>query len=173
MPQTRKNWGFPRWGEYGRDREAVKVRLCDYFGCAKRGEHPAPKSPYRADKWWFCEEHAAEYNKSWNFFEGMRDEDARAYAKRERREAAGFAQADPWAWGGARDGQGLTTIERGAYAILELEPTASPAELKRQYRMLAKRHHPDLNPGDSKAAKKFQDLTFAYEVLKGRLAAKP
>ena len=172
MPQARKNWGFPKWGEYGREREAAKVQLCDYFGCGKQGEHPAPKSPYRADKWWFCEEHAAEYNKNWNFFEGMRDEEARTYTRRERARSQGFAKDGPWAWGGARGQDGLSRVEGAAYSLLGLEPTATLGEVKRHYRALAKRHHPDLNPGDPEASKKFQELVFAYEVLNGRLKAK-
>ncbi|HXV74489.1 MAG TPA: J domain-containing protein [Sphingomonadales bacterium] len=172
MPQARKNWGFPRWGEYGHEREAAKVRLCDYFGCERPGAHPAPKSPYTGEKWWFCEEHAAEYNKNWNFFEGMRDEEARAYARRERAESAGFAKAGYSAWGGATDEAGLSRIERAALAALGVEPNAGLAEIKRKYRALAKRHHPDLNPDDPAASKKFQELAFAYEVLKGRFAVK-
>jgi len=168
MPQARKTWGVPKWGDYGRERETARVRLCDYFGCRRRGEHPAPKSPYSAEKWWFCEDHAAEYNRNWNFFEGLKDEEARAEAKRERQQAGGFARAGQWAWRGARDGDGLSRAERGAYAVLVLEPSATLSDLKRQYRALAKRHHPDLNPGDPAAAKKFQDLTFAYEVLRGK-----
>jgi len=49
---------------------------------------------------------------------------------------------------------------------LELEPPAPLAAIKKQYRLLAKKFHPDLNRGDTDAEKKFQRLTFAYEILK-------
>lgn len=171
MPPPKKTWGFPRWGEYGSDRETERVRPCDYHGCQRKGEHPAPKSPYTRDKWWFCEEHAAEYNRSWNFFAGMRDEDARAFAREERRKAGGYAKADAWSWGGARDQEGLSRMEREAYHVLELEPPANLAALKKRYRALAKKYHPDLNPGNAASAEKFQQVTFAYELLKGKLEA--
>ena len=70
MSTPKKDFGFPRWGPYGSDREAKAVRLCDFHGCGEKGECPAPKSPYTEEKWMFCADHAAEYNKNWNFFEG-------------------------------------------------------------------------------------------------------
>lgn len=168
MTNTKKTWGFPKWGSYGSDRDTSRVRLCDYHGCEKRGEHPAPKSPHTDEKWMFCEEHAAEYNKNWNFFEGMKDEEARAYAKREKRTAEGFAKASPYGWAGKADGDGLTRVERDAYEALELEPGAPLDEVKKAYRRLAKKYHPDTNKGDQQAEETFQAVTFAYEVLKGR-----
>lgn len=168
MTNARKTWGFPKWGSYGADRDASRVRLCDYHGCEKRGEHPAPKSPHTDEKWMFCEEHAAEYNKNWNFFEGMKDEEARAYAKREKRTTEGFAKASPYGWGGKAGGDGLTAVERDAYAALGLEAGAPLGEVKKAYRSLAKKYHPDTNKGDKAAEETFQAVTFAYEVLKGR-----
>lgn len=172
MPPVKKNWGFPRWGGYGKESQTTEVKLCDYHGCRLSGQHPAPKSPYTKDKWWFCEDHAAEYNKNWNFFEGMRDEEARTYARRERAQSSSYSTAGHWAWGGARDEQGVNRIERAAYDVLGVPPSATLSEIKKKYRELAKRHHPDLNKNDAVAAQKFQALTFAYEVLKGRLTGK-
>ena len=47
------DWGFPRWRGYGSSREAVKVRLCDRFGCTNPGDRPAPKAPNSPERWWF------------------------------------------------------------------------------------------------------------------------
>ena len=73
MPKaTRSNdWGFPRWRGYGSAREATTVRLCDRHGCEEPGDCPAPKSPNSPDRWYFCQAHAAEYNKGWDYFEGL------------------------------------------------------------------------------------------------------
>ena len=46
------------------------VRLCDRHGCTEPGDRPAPKSPNSPERWYFCEAHAAEYNRNWNYFEG-------------------------------------------------------------------------------------------------------
>ena len=51
------------------------------------------------------------------------------------------------------------------YRVLGLERTASPEEVKRAYRRLARRFHPDVNPGDASAELQFKRLTEAHEVL--------
>jgi len=52
------------------------------------------------------------------------------------------------------------------YKILGVNKTATDEELKKAYRDLAKKHHPDKNPGDKSAEDKFKDISEAYEVLK-------
>jgi curved DNA-binding protein len=51
------------------------------------------------------------------------------------------------------------------YVILGIDKTANSAEIKRAYRKLARKYHPDLNPEDKNAAAKFIDLNEANEVL--------
>ncbi|NLD50627.1 MAG: J domain-containing protein [Clostridiaceae bacterium] len=51
------------------------------------------------------------------------------------------------------------------YSILGVEKTASGDDIKKSYRKLAKKYHPDTNPGDKKAEEKFKDINEAYEVL--------
>lgn len=52
------------------------------------------------------------------------------------------------------------------YKILGIEKTASDAEIKKAYRDLAKKYHPDKNPGSKTAEEKFKEVSEAYEVLK-------
>lgn len=52
------------------------------------------------------------------------------------------------------------------YELLGVERNASDAEIKKAYRRLARKHHPDVNPGDTSAQKKFQEIASAYEILK-------
>ncbi|MEM9542185.1 MAG: J domain-containing protein [Cyanobacteria bacterium P01_E01_bin.42] len=54
---------------------------------------------------------------------------------------------------------------RDYYRILDVEPDASGAEIKQSFRRLARRYHPDLNPGDRVAEDTFKDINEAYEVL--------
>jgi curved DNA-binding protein len=51
------------------------------------------------------------------------------------------------------------------YKILGVDKTANEKEIKAAYRKLARQHHPDLNPNDAEANKKFQQLNEANEVL--------
>ncbi len=51
------------------------------------------------------------------------------------------------------------------YSILGIKRDASEQEIKRAYRRLARKHHPDVNPGDNSAEAKFKEINEAYEVL--------
>jgi molecular chaperone DnaJ len=55
--------------------------------------------------------------------------------------------------------------KRDYYEVLGLRRGASDQDVKRAYRKLARRHHPDVNPGDKTAEGKFKELSEAYEVL--------
>lgn len=51
------------------------------------------------------------------------------------------------------------------YDILGVSKDASQKEIKKAYRKLAKKHHPDMNDGDSKSSEKFKEISEAYEIL--------
>jgi len=55
--------------------------------------------------------------------------------------------------------------DRDLYAILGVARNASTDEIRRAYRRLAKKYHPDMNPGNKQAEEKFKEITAAHEVL--------
>ena len=55
--------------------------------------------------------------------------------------------------------------KRDYYEVLGVDKSADDAALKKAYRRLAMKHHPDRNPGDAEAESRFKEAKEAYEVL--------
>lgn len=55
--------------------------------------------------------------------------------------------------------------KRDYYEVLGVAKNAGDAEIKKAYRVLAKKYHPDMNPGDKEAEKKFKEASEAYAIL--------
>ena len=169
---------------------------CDHPGCLRTATAKAPKSRVLInDHYHFCQPHAAEYNKQWDFFAGMSEGEIRAHqearatgerptwsfkASNRSREAAaaasrdGRAFSDPFGiFGAARRraeaneeaGRHLGKMERNALADLDLQNDAQPTVIRARYTELVKRCHPDANGGDRSAEHKLQRVIKAYKTL--------
>jgi DnaJ-domain-containing protein 1 len=188
----------PKEGEREDDVHTLKPgeRRCDHPGCLSAATARAPKSRDMLDEhYWFCQPHAAEYNRTWNFFAGMSEGEIRARlveeastggrptwqfkASKFSREAAAFAAgagrgfSDPFGMfkGGGRRAEPETPsrrigkIERSALADLDLEESAEQTVIRARYKELVKRCHPDANGGDRSAEHKLQRVIKAYKTL--------
>src|SRR5262249_35688709 len=69
------------------------------------------------------------------------------------------------AWPRLRDSPRLTMDFKDYYSILGVSKTASDKDLKQAFRKMARKFHPDVNPGDKAAEAKFKEINEAYEVL--------
>ena len=56
--------------------------------------------------------------------------------------------------------------DKDYYELLGVDRNASDSEIKKAYRKLAVKFHPDKNPGDNSAEEKFKEISSAFEVLK-------
>ena len=62
---------------------------------------------------------------------------------------------------------------RDPYQILDLKPDADEKEIRRAYRSLAMKYHPNLNPDDPRAEERFKQVQWAYEALVGTMKKVP
>ncbi|MCB1652057.1 MAG: J domain-containing protein [Alphaproteobacteria bacterium] len=162
-------------------------------GCRAHGEYKAPKDRNLNRHYHFCLDHVREYNKAWNFFEGMSagevedhmlksiygDRPTWKYGVNGNAEEALYNRA--WqTWHGTdepppRQDQkrfkstsslSQNTPEYEAMAIMGLEPPLSLPAIKTRYKELAKKHHPDLNKGCPKSEELLKQINMAYTILK-------
>jgi DnaJ-domain-containing protein 1 len=139
--------------------------MCDRHGCDQPGDCPAPKAPNSPERWMFCQAHAAESNRGWDYFAGLSAEEAAAREAAEQQAASGYAEARHYGWGGPGDGS-RSRDEVRALAALELAPDASFDEVKMAWRRLAKANHPDVAGDDPAAAERFRRAQAAWDVLR-------
>lgn len=59
----------------------------------------------------------------------------------------------------------MGTVLNDPYEILGVAPTASADDIQKAYRKLAKKLHPDLNPGRPEAEEKFKEVASAYDLV--------
>jgi hypothetical protein len=190
----------PVEGEEAREADVHALKpgevRCDHPGCLRAATARAPKSrDLMHEHYQFCQPHAAEYNKHWDFFAGMSEGQIRAHqearatgerptwtfkASNRSREAAAAAAngpgsfTDPFGIFGAAKkraeaneeaGRYLGKLERNALADLDLDNHAQPTTIRARYTELVKRCHPDANGGDRSAEHKLQRVIKAYKTL--------
>ena len=63
------------------------------------------------------------------------------------------------------------TIEEKALAVFELDPPFTLVELKKRYKLLVKRHHPDANGGDKESEERLKVINQAFALLKAKYFA--
>ena len=181
--RARKAWSDPV------EAPAGEVRLCEWPGCRNEGLYRAPWSRDELQRYrWFCLEHVRAYNKSWNYYDGMDDDEVEADVRRDtvwQRPSwpMGSRQQDRgYGPGRIRDGFGFfddgpheapkrpVTAEERAMAALDLSPPVTISMVKARYKKLVKIHHPDANGGDKAAEEKFKEISEAYRIVMDSLA---
>ncbi len=160
------------------------IKKCDKPGCTKAGTCRAPKSRDLKEYWFFCQEHAAEYNKNWNYYADMTADEIEADWERQTFGAPlrdkNAANADAMDYTKFLNDfiTGRTTFDRvptkqklpghvmSALKVFNLGITASWREVGVKYRALAKKYHPDTATDKESAATEFARISAAYDILK-------
>ncbi len=192
MPKIRLK---PNSAEYADDtHNGYAQARCDMPGCIHEAQHKAPKHRALNEYYSFCFEHVQEYNRAWNFFSGMNDDEVQDHLLKEmyghrptwkygvngdpndvlREKAYGFQHGDESQYRKQKQEQrsqsysGLSSNsqEFKALALMGLEPPITLPEIKVRYKELAKKHHPDLNKGCLKSEELLKQINMAYTVLK-------
>ena len=169
-------------------------RPCDHSGCPEKGLYRAPKDRTLSSYYWFCLKHVKEYNKNWNFYAGLSIEEVEQHNQNDitwqrptwrlgtRSTVSSKHIKDPMGMfhevGLGMDGKHHPPVKplekyerkfREAVLFLELEVPVKKADLKRQYKKMAKKYHPDTNKGSKEAEKMFKKLAEAYHYLMERI----
>lgn len=184
---------------YRPKKKEIPFRPCDYEGCPACGEYRAPKDRHLKEYYWFCLKHVTEYNKNWDFYRGLSGEEIESHIQNDVtwqrptwrlgqnqtfRAATGTAH-DPFRlFNEAELGMNGTynppqkpeiKHEKRLTEAAEFLNVSFPlrvSEVKKQYKKLAKKYHPDTNAGDPEAEKLFKLLNEHYEYLLKQLGEK-
>lgn len=166
------------------------IKKCDHAGCTKAGTCRAPKSRDLKEYWFFCREHAAEYNKNWNFYANMTadeiedDWERQTFGTPLRDKNSANINAADYAKFINDFLTGRTEFDHrpapskvpgpvtSALKTLGLGTTASWRDVGVRYRALAKKHHPDTATDKKNAAAEFAKISAAYETLKKHFGKK-
>ena len=166
---------------------------CDHPGCDLVGEFRAPMGRLREGQFFcFCLDHVREYNSTYNYFNGMKDEDVLKYQN-----DASIGHRPTWAMGVNRGGknfreEGVDPVNdplglfrararnaapqpvrprfgvaaMKALTTLDLDDSAKPDAVRARYKELVKRLHPDANGGDRSREEKLREIIQAYKYLR-------
>ena len=177
--------------EFADTRKKQKITTCEMPGCSDTAEHKAPKHRQLNEYYNFCFEHAKEYNKAWNFFDGMSNKEVEDHMIRSY-----YGDRPTWKYNAGDTPEDKlynaaqqtynysdehtntqeqqsnhfhgdrNTPEYEAMALMGLEPPVTLEKIKEKYKALAKKYHPDLNKDNPKAEELLKKINMAYTILK-------
>ena len=181
----------------GKPEPKKEVRVCDAPSCSQEATCRVSQHPSRPQlHYWYCQSHAAEHNRRWNYFDGLSDAAAAAFqadiANGHRktwkfgRGPMGGARAadayDPSTWRGAEffdfarraaddarkdaEEKKVNAKFKRAYSELGVEGEPSVEAVRERYAEMVKRLHPDMNGGDRSSEEKLARVIQAYKALK-------
>ena len=163
--------------------------ICEWENCKESGKFKAPQERDNSKNYkWLCKEHIKLFNKNWNYFEGMSQDEIEDFLKSDltwHRPTQKFASSDNFfniLWNNALSDKfnffkqekmtndftvrKLSEKDKDAFRIMELELNADWSIIQKKFKTLVKKFHPDRNAGNKRFEDKLKKITLAYSHLK-------
>ena len=163
--------------------------ICEWENCKESGKFKAPLERDNSKKHrWLCEEHIKLFNKNWNYFEGMSQEEIENFLKSDltwHRPTQKFGSPDNFfsiLWNNALsdkfsffgsekitatfNSKNLSEKDKDAFKIIGVELGADWPTIQKKFKNLVKKFHPDRNSGNKEMEDKLKKITLAYSHLK-------
>ena len=162
--------------------------ICLWNKCRNVGKYRAPSERDNIKNFkWLCEKHIVLFNKNWNYFEGMSENEIQKFIKSDltwHRPTQKFGAADNFfniLWNNALNDKfnffnennsinkkinGLSEKDKDALKIMELELSADWLTVQKKFKTLVKKFHPDKHAGNKQHEDKLKKITLAYSHLK-------
>ena len=162
--------------------------ICEWENCKQIGKFRAPIEKDNSKNFkLLCKEHIKQFNKSWNYFEGMSQREIEGFLKSDltwHKPTQEFGSSDNFfniLWNNAlndrfkifnekkyshKDNRKFSEKERDAFEIMGLNFDADWSSIQKKFKTLVKKLHPDKNSGNKKYEDKLKKITLAYSHLK-------
>ena len=168
--------------------------ICEWANCKETGKFKAPSEKDNSKNFkWLCSEHIKLFNKNWNYFEGMSQDEIEHFLKSDstwHRPTQKFGSSENYfniLWNNTLSDEfkffkkeksinindkKLCEKDKDAFRILDLNPSADLLTVQKKYKTLVKKFHPDKHAGSKKYEDKLKKITLAYSHLKMIMLAK-
>ena len=163
--------------------------ICEWDNCKESGDYKAPIEKDNSKNYrWLCEDHIKLFNKSWNYFDGMHQNEIEDFLKSDltwHRPTQKFGSPDNFfniLWNNALNdkfnffkdekiinslnARKLNEKDKDAFRIMGLEFNAGWPIVQKKFKTLVKKFHPDRNAGNKEFENKLKKITLAYSHLK-------
>ena len=163
--------------------------ICEWENCTQSGKFKAPLEKDNSKSYkWLCEKHIKLFNKSWNYFDGMSQNEIETFLKSDitwHRPTQKFGSHDNFfsiLWNNALSDKfnffkqekilnnlnhrKLTEKDIDALKIMGLDSSAKWTDIQKKFKTLVKKLHPDRNAGNKELENKLKKITLAYSHLK-------
>ena len=163
------------------NKDNKEKKICNFPGCELEGDYRAPTG-YESlnDYQWFCLEHIKEFNKSWNYHNKMNSDEIENDIRFDtiwRRPTKSFGSGAKF-YNFSINGEDMGSFENPndkqsghsnkllwSLSKLDLDIKTDLNLIKKRYKELAKKHHPDIKGNSKNSIDKFREIVEAYNYL--------